>query len=439
MPRPNILYLHSHDTGRYIQPYGHAVPTPHLQRLAEQGVVFRQAFCVSPSCSASRSGLLTGQSAHSSGMLGLAHRGFSLRDPREHLAHWLADHGWHTALAGVQHETTAARVPELGYAEVLPTRGGAVAEVAPAAAAWLAAASDATAPREPFFLAVGFSETHRAFPEVDPAHARWARPPAPLPDTARTRLDMACFIESARRLDDGVGQVLAALDAAGLADNTLVLCTTDHGVAFPSMKANLTHHGTGVMLMLRGPGGFAGGRVTDALVSQIDVYPTVCELAGLERPPWLQGRSLLPLVRGEAEQVNEAVFTEVTFHAAYEPLRSVRTPRYSYVRRYDGRTTPVLPNCDDSLSKDELLAAGWRTRGIVGEALHDLVFDPHETHNVAADPAYAAVLDDLRARLAHWMRATDDPLLAGPVAPPPGAQVNDPDGLSPGEAVRVVG
>src|SRR5512135_3826978 len=78
--RPNILYVHSHDTGRYVQPYGHAISTPHLQRLAEGGVLFRKAFCAAPTCSPSRASLLTGQHAHNSGMLGLAHRGFSLND-----------------------------------------------------------------------------------------------------------------------------------------------------------------------------------------------------------------------------------------------------------------------------------------------------------------------------------------------------------------------
>ena len=76
MNRPNILYLHSHDTGRYIQPYGYGVPTPNLQRLAEEGVLFRQAFCASPTCSPSRAALLTGAFPHSNGMRGLAHFGF---------------------------------------------------------------------------------------------------------------------------------------------------------------------------------------------------------------------------------------------------------------------------------------------------------------------------------------------------------------------------
>ena len=75
---PNILYLNSHDTGRYVQPYGTAVPTPNIQWLADQGVMFRNAFCAAPSCSGSRAALLTGSYCHNNGMMGLAHRGFSL-------------------------------------------------------------------------------------------------------------------------------------------------------------------------------------------------------------------------------------------------------------------------------------------------------------------------------------------------------------------------
>ena len=76
----NVLYIHSHDTGRYVQPYGHAIPTPNIQWLADQGIMFRNAFCAAPSCSGSRAALLTGEYCHTNGMMGLAHRGFSLND-----------------------------------------------------------------------------------------------------------------------------------------------------------------------------------------------------------------------------------------------------------------------------------------------------------------------------------------------------------------------
>ena len=100
---PNILYIHSHDTGRYVQPYGHAISTPNIQRLAEQGILFRKAFCVAPTCSPSRAGLLTGQYAHCSGMLGLAHRGFSLNDYNQHIIHTLRKAGYYSVLIGEEH------------------------------------------------------------------------------------------------------------------------------------------------------------------------------------------------------------------------------------------------------------------------------------------------------------------------------------------------
>src|SRR2546421_4967903 len=115
---------------------------------------------------------------------------------------------------------------------------------------------------------------------------------------------MGAFKASAWDLDQGVGAVLEALEANGLAGNTLVLCTTDHGIAFPRMKGNLTDHGIGVMLILRGPGGFRGGKVCDSLVSHIDIFPTLCDLLQIEHPRWLQGVSLLPLVRDVRAEVH---------------------------------------------------------------------------------------------------------------------------------------
>ena len=91
--RPNILYIHSHDSGRYLQPYGHAVPAPNLQRLSDEGVLFRQAFNAAPTCSPSRASLLTGMCPHSNGMFGLAHRGFVLNNYKQHILHTLRPAG----------------------------------------------------------------------------------------------------------------------------------------------------------------------------------------------------------------------------------------------------------------------------------------------------------------------------------------------------------
>ena len=429
--RPNILYVHSHDTGRYVQPYGHAVPTPNIQRLAEQGVLFRKAFSAAPTCSPSRASLLTGQCAHCSGMLGLAHRGFSLHDYRQHILYTLRKVGYYSALIGEEHLAKDSHM--IGYDQVAQIEGYQMSIVAPTAIKTLGRLP------QPFFLSVGFFETHREFLKPSSLKdAKYSMPPAPLPDTPQTRLDMGSFKASAWDLDQGIGAVLESLDANGLADNTLVICTTDHGIPFPRMKGNLTDHGIGVMLFLRGPGGFTGGKVYDALVSQIDLFPTICDLLEIDRPGWLQGRSLLPLIEGEVEQVHDAIFAEVTYHAAYEPQRAVRTPNWKYIRRFDHHLGPVLPNCDDSPSKDVLIQHGWKERSRPLEQLYDLIFDPNEACNVANDLSKALILEEMRTLLDRWMVATNDPLLHGPVPAPPGAELNDPDQMSPSYPTRFV-
>lgn len=189
------------------------------------------------------------------------------------------------------------------------------------------------------------------------------------------------------------------------------------------------------MLTLAGPAGggraFDGGRVCDSLVSQIDLFPTVCEAAGLDKPDWLQGVSLAPLAEDETAALRGEVFAEVNYHAAHEPKRAVRTARYKYIRRVTVRDHPVLPNCDPSVSKDVLIDHDWRQRPQEAERLYDLVFDPQEACNRIADPAYADVAAQMRQRLEQWMRDTDDPALSGEVRLP-GYTVNPADGLHPG-------
>jgi arylsulfatase A-like enzyme len=425
--KPNIIYLHSHDSGRYLQPFGHAVPTPNLQRLANEGVLFRRAFSAAPTCSPSRAALLTGQCPHRNGMLGLAHRGFSLNDYKKHILQTLRPAGYHSVLAGLQH--IAADPKTIGFDEVISPKSTAAAVVAPVAVEFLGRKHS-----EPFFLDVGFFETHREYPKPtagdDP---RYTLPPAPIPDTPETRLDTAAFHASARNLDRAVGEILDALDRNGLTGNTLVISTTDHGVAFPLMKCNLEDSGWGISLIMRGPGGFTGGKVIDALISHLDIYPTICDLAGVAHPDWLEGKSMLPLIRGEKKEINEEVFAEVTYHAAYEPKRAVRTGRWKYIRRYGDKHTPVLPNCDDGLSKSLWLEYGWKNMVLPEESLYDLIFDPNEHNNLAGDAASRMVLTEMRGRLDRWMQRTNDPLLKGPVPPPHGSQINNPDGVSPKE------
>jgi N-sulfoglucosamine sulfohydrolase len=430
--RPNILYIHSHDTGRFVQPYGFQVPTPNIQMLADQGVLFREAFCAAPTCSGSRASLLTGLYCHNNGMLGLAHRGWALNDYDQHWVHALRRGGYRSTMIGEQHISVDPGV--IGYDEVVDVDSNHAEKIAPLTIERLREAGP-----DPWFMSVGFFETHRDF--FAPTSVRdtlYSLPPENLPDVSATRRDVAAFKASARSLDQGVGAVLHALHDYGLVENTLVICTTDHGIAFPNSKATLFDRGIGVMMIVRGPGGFSGGKVVDAPVSHLDVYPTLCDLAGVEHPDWLQGSSLLPLVHGEVECLHEAIFAETTFHAAYQPHRAVRTERWKYIRRFDDYEHPVLANCDDSASKDLWVAAGWGERTVPEEQLYDLVLDPGEGQNLAEDPACAEPLAELRGRLDAWMHKTDDPLLHGPVEPPPGAAINEQWQVSADDPVRIV-
>ena len=430
MTKPNILYIHSHDTGRYIQPYTGDVPAPNIQKLAEQGIIFRDCHNGAPTCSPSRGVLLTGQAAHSCGQFGLAHRGFELQERDRHLAKFLADNGYNTVQCGIHHVVKDPLT--VGYKKRIATSPPEGRHWdcyrAEEAAAFLEQSTE-----EPFFLAVGFIDTHRDFPgakgrDLDP---RWCRPPVTVPDTPETRADMSEFIGSAAALDENMGLVFDALEKSGKAENTLVICTTDHGIAFPYMKCNCTSHGTGVMLIIKGPGGFEGGRVSNALVSHADIFPTVCELLELDPPGWLQGVSLLPIARNETDTVREEAYAEINFHCTYEPIRSVRTKKYLYVKRFHDRPTPMLSQIDNSPSKTIMMENGLGEAILPKEQLFDLMLDPNEVHNVAEDPAYTDVLKDMQSRLDTWMKDTDDPLLKGPILPHEGAIVNEPDDISP--------
>jgi N-sulfoglucosamine sulfohydrolase len=433
----NIIYFHTHDTGRYIQPYGHAVPAPNLQALAEEGTLFRQAFCAGPTCSPSRTGLLSGMAPHSSGMIGLAHRGFKMNDYSHHLASFLSRNGFETALCGVQHEASADQVDLLGYSRNLSAFNQEKAhEARDLQTAKLAADFISEAHDKPFFASVGLFNTHRTrsdFPETSqPVDPRYVMPPHPMYDTPQNREDMAGFIASAAVVDRCVGIVWKALKESGQLDNTIFIFTTDHGIAFPHMKCNLYDTGIGVSLIMRVPGR-ANGQVVDSLVSQIDLFPTLCDLAGLDKPDWLQGTSLLPILDGSADEVRSELFAEVTYHAAYEPMRCIRTSRYKLIRLYDDSHDEfVMSNMDDGFSKRFVVEHGIRERRKPKEMLFDLYLDPVERENLIDDPAYQTIAAQLSESLHTWMKQTGDPLLDGAQVPfPVGAKVNDRTDLNP--------
>ena len=206
MQKLNIIYIHSHDTGRYIQPHGYGVSTPNLQQMAEEGLMFRQAFCVSPTCSPSRASLLTGEYPHSNGQFGLVNRGFNLPDTDKHIVAFLKNLGYYTALFGFQHVREEPKTISYDHVDYLDDKAEALL---PSVLGFLD-----NAPSKPFFMSVGFSETHREFPQLTKEDKpQYCLPPNPLPDTPEVRADMAAYKASLRVLDDGIGQILRKLEA----------------------------------------------------------------------------------------------------------------------------------------------------------------------------------------------------------------------------------
>ncbi|MGC9452704.1 MAG: sulfatase family protein [Oceanipulchritudo sp.] len=429
----NLLIFHLHDMGRYCSPYGYPARTPHMQAFAERATLFRNAHSAAPTCSPSRAALLTGQTAHQAGMLGLLHRGFDLKDYSQHLGSFLGRNGYETAYAGVQHEFHPDSDQDVPYQrKLVPSReeGTRDQQAAMATAEFLDEAG-----KKPFFLWTGMIYPHRPFLKADPSkyNPNHIQPPAPLPDTPETRQDMADYFESVEHADACFGTVMEALDRNGLREQTIVILTTDHGIAFPEMKCNLTAHGTGVALVMDYPGNPMRGRACDALVSHINVFPSLCELLELERPEYLIGESLVPLFKGETESVRADAFAEVNYHAGRQVMRSVRTNRYNYVRILDPDPNVALVNIDPGHSKDVLIQHGLGNDTARDRLqLYDLAFDPQERRNLAGDPAYLNARLEMEKRLQHWMVLTDDPAFRGPVEAPAGAVVDPRSQRDPG-------
>ena len=441
----NILYIHTHDSGRFLKPYGYNVPTDYLMRFAKDAVVFRNAFCGAPTCSPSRSVLLTGMYAHNNGMLGLAHRGFKINDYNKHLASYLKKYDYETVLSGVQHEADswlnydkAAKI--IGYScdiTTVPEKNNEEELVywdknnAGKAARYI---KEAAGNKKKFFMSFGMFSTHRKYPVISENNTNpdYVQLPPGTYDNINNRTDTARYMDSAKMADDCIETVIEALKEAGIYDETIIIFTTDHGVANPFNKCFLNDSGIGVALIIRDPNQKKQGRVIDSMVSHIDIFPTLCDLAGVEKPEWLQGRTLVPLLN-ENKKVREEIYAEINYHTSYEPARCVRNERYKYIKYFDETYSKYnYSNMDDSEVKKFLAGNGLLTMSKEMEVLYDLYFDPGEADNVAGKPEYFEILEEMREKLKKWQTETEDPILEGEIKAPEGAKVNKKSSMSAG-------
>ena len=427
--RPNILLFHSHDLGQFLHCYGiKTVQTPNLDAFAAAGVRFARSFCTAPQCSPSRASIFTGRYPHNNGVMGLCHANFAwdLHPEERHMAQVLKDAGYATWAVGVVHETKSGhqRCGYDGYdSDALATTATDNA---------IRRLKELQAQSKPFFLCIGTIEPHR-LRNPDPPHENYflgghLQPddalgvaiPGYLKDTPGTRREVAELQGAIRHVDENFGRLMQALKDLKLEENTLVIFTTDHGVALPRAKASLYDPGVQVALLLRYPRrpGWHGGVVPQPLVYNMDLLPSIMELIGVERPANLHGKSFLPLLEGGAYEPRKELFFEITYHDYYDPRRSIRTETHKLIANFTAAPAFMDPSQCWRPRSDTVVPENHATAFHPYLELYDLVADPHEQVDLAGKPKYAQIRKELACRLLQHLTQTDDPILQGAVTSP---------------------
>ncbi len=428
---PNILYIVCHDLGRHLGAYGVPVSSPNLDRFAQSGVTFHQAFCSSPCCSPSRGCALTGMYAHRNGLMGLVNRGWSLPESSKTIVQYLNEQGYETAHAGLQHERYSAMANS--YQKLLGPTGTDQDEFAEAAVDQAIAYLQQRDGGKPFYLNVGTAEVHsvhwqgkfRGGERLKKYEERVGERgsavlPSFAPDTPEIRREMEKLESSIAFLDQELQRLLDAVEELGLRESTLIVFTTDHGL--PGMRGKTTLYDMGVetALMMSMPGTLKAGTHCDHLIPNIDLLPTLLDAAQLPLPEDIDGRSFWPWLQGEAYEPNPCIFTESNYHSGYDPIRSIRTPEYHFIRNFDPDAREQwLP--DEVPSMNQSYSSWYTQLWPVPEKprasceLFDLKADPHEFNNVAEHPAFQEIREQLDRDLLSWMQETEDPLLNGPI------------------------
>lgn len=283
----------------------------------------------------------------------------------------------------------------------------------------------ATRPKDrPFFLHIGFTDPHRPYPgkSFSPPHdPQSVRLPKWLPDSPAIRQDLADYADEIARMDSECGQLLRLLEQQGLDQNTLVVFTGDNGMPFPwRAKGTLYEEGINVPLIVRWPNHTPPGKLSDALITHLDLAPTFLDAAGLAKPAWMQGRTLRPVLTGQDEKGRPEIFSERNWHDTFDTIRCVRTathkliynamPHRGYKPISDLRASPTwaaLTTLEASGGLDEFVMQAFAPQRPILE-LYDLQQDPEERVNLIGQPAVKATEEMLLRKLTEWIEATND-------------------------------
>jgi N-sulfoglucosamine sulfohydrolase len=430
--RPNILFCLADDqsyphAGAYGEP---VIKTPVFDRASREGVLFRHAYCAAPSCTPSRSAILTGQDIWRLGQGGQLFGTLPVEHPV--YTELLSRAGYHVGYMGK------------GWAPGNMKAGGRISSpTGPPFKSFQEFFSKAPEGK-PWCFWFGSRDPHRGYRKgsgvnagMDPAKVRV---PRVFHDTPEVRSDICDYFYEIQRFDHQIGEMLELIEQAGQLDNTLVVITSDNGMPFPRAKANLYDLGSRMPLAIRWPKRIPGGRTVDDFVNLTDLAPTFLEAAGLAPPEEMTGHSLLDLLEstksGVVEPDRDAVYTGRERHAWCRvdgkgyPARMIRTRDFLYIRNYASERWPAgnyrmvtneghCGDIDASPTKDILmrmpssplyqLAFGKRP----DEELYDCRQDPAQVHNLANDPEHQKLKQELAVRLARHLRKTDDARATG--------------------------
>jgi N-sulfoglucosamine sulfohydrolase len=425
----NVVLVVADDLGLDLGCYGHVdVKTPHLDSLAAAGTLFTHAFCTTASCSASRSVILTGLHNHANGQYGHQHayHNFHTHATLKSLPLLLSQAGYRTCLIGKLHVQ-----PEEVYRFDQTIAG--VNSHSPVEMAEHCRELFRAADSRPYFLYFCPTDPHRAgrgfanersYPGVTPVKYDPAQLSVPhfLPDYPQTRQELAGYYQAVSRLDQGVGRLIEVLKETGRWEDTLVLFLSDNGSPFPGAKTTLYEPGMRLPLIVRAPGQASRGQKNSALVSWVDIVPTILEFAGAKGPNYpLHGRSFLSVLEQAAPAGWDEVHASHTFHeiTMYYPMRAIRTRRHKLILNV-AHPLP-FPFASDLYASLTWQAARTHPDALYGSRpcqsyiqrpqyeLYDLQADPKESRNLAGDPNHASLLRELQAKLRAWQEKTKDP------------------------------
>jgi N-sulfoglucosamine sulfohydrolase len=427
----NIVVIIADDMGRDLGCYGNAaVKTPHLDRLAKNGIRFTNAFATVASCSASRGSILTGMYTHQNGQFGHAHQphGQTTHDWVRTLPALLRPAGYYSGLIGKFHVAPDALYPFDELVTKINARS-------PTAMSRRAREFITNAKNRPFFLYYASTDPHRdkvgfgneAFAD-DPAEVKYDPKevivPPFLPDQPEVRREIAHYYQAISRFDRNVGLLLQVLKETGHENDTIVLFISDNGMPFPGAKTNLYDAGVHLPLIIASPD-HKKGHTNHSMVSYIDLVPTILDWAKAKAPQYkgfaLPGRSVAPILNEDKAKGWDVVFGSHQFHeiTMYYPMRLVRTPRFAYIVNLGHKLDyPFASDLYASASWQGVLKRGdpklgqRRTVDYLHrplEELYDLSKDPHQLRNVANDPSYARDRADLRQQVVAWQERTRDP------------------------------